>query len=118
MEKSKFKSQFGMTLRFIACLLVQTFIMEPLSYAAPEIKALRLGRPEKLAVDFKIPDSVAAVEDSFKGSAGGKTVILFQDAHTNNSGQLNLAKALDFIFQSANKTADPSSGGKDRKSVV
>lgn len=43
-----------------------------------------------------IPESVASVEDAWSG--GPRTVILIQDAHTNNSGQMNCARLLETLF--------------------
>jgi hypothetical protein len=45
-----------------------------------------------------IPESIATIEDSYKADSN-KTIILIQDAHTNNSGQINVAKTLDLIFK-------------------
>ncbi len=46
-----------------------------------------------------IPESVASIDDAWKSSIGGGTIYLIQDAHTNTSGQLNVAKMLDLILQ-------------------
>jgi len=51
---------------------------------------------------FVLPDSVAMVDDGFaptESPARPSQVILFQDAHTNASGQFNLAKALDRVVR-------------------
>jgi dTDP-glucose 4,6-dehydratase len=54
---------------------------------------------------FHFPESVATVEDSYRSASTvhgpqstEKTIYLFQDAHTNESGQRNLAKALDTLL--------------------
>lgn len=44
-------------------------------------------------------ESVATIEDAYRATHTDKTLILIQDAHTNDSGQLNLAKTLDLILQ-------------------
>ncbi len=44
-----------------------------------------------------IPESVAAIEDAWNGG-GRRTVLLVQDAHTNNSAQLNEAALLDILY--------------------
>lgn len=49
------------------------------------------------SVAFVLPESVATIEDGFVGSSG-KTLILLQDPHTNESGQINEAKALSEIL--------------------
>jgi len=46
-----------------------------------------------------IPESVAVFEDAFHAVDSSMTVILIQDAHTNNSAQLNTAKALGLILE-------------------
>ena len=108
-------------LRIISFLLVSSFLYEQISFANPDIKPIDWNPSGKLKVGFKLPESVAVIEDSWKSEDGGQTadgrwqtvdgreqkteikdklVYLIQDAHTNNSGQLNVAKTLDIIFQS------------------
>src|SRR5688572_16885268 len=84
------------TLRFIALIVIQAFIAQEAALAAPGLKPFSypLGAPE---VAFDLPYSVAFVEDAHKGSSD-KTVVLIQDAHTNESGQINVAKALELIL--------------------
>ncbi|MBP9865381.1 MAG: HEAT repeat domain-containing protein [Candidatus Omnitrophica bacterium] len=53
-------------------------------------------------INFKLPDSVAVIEDGWTAPAtaknNGRTIILIQDAHTNDSAQMNLAHALHTIL--------------------
>ena len=116
-------------LRAIAAFLALSFSIEQFSYAAgdvikPVIPAL--FKEDKLKLGFDLPESIASVEDSWKApkaesgerrveSGENQTnlqqpatfhsplsntlIYLLQDAHTNNSGQINLAKTLDLILK-------------------
>ena len=93
-------------LKVISLALVGTFLAQELAFAAPDIKPLSLDfltKPNKISLD--IPESVAIVEAQFiaPNTEGvmnhAPTVYLIQDAHTNTSGQLSLAKTLDHLFQ-------------------
>lgn len=97
-------------LKVVAFLLLLTFLSEQFLYAYPEPEKLRLSPGQR--EDFlpwakstlpKFPDSVAVIEDAFQVSNAKERyplVILVQDAHTNDSGQINLAKTLDLLFSS------------------
>ena len=98
------------TLRAISFILLQTFIAQQVSWAdVTPSKTNIFSKPE---VGLKIPASVARIEDAWKADkteSGTQSTIhhppstiliyLLQDAHTNESGQYNLAKALDIILE-------------------
>ncbi len=86
-------------LKVVSSLLVYTFICEQLAFANPDLSAIKLDLFAKPKVDLGIPESVATVEDAFVGTGSPKTIYLIQDAHTNTSGQFNVAKTLDLLFQ-------------------
>ena len=77
-------------------------MFQEVSSADPELKPLDLKAPQALHLLWakqylpEIPGSVAQTEDARR--SGPKTLILIQDAHTNNSGQLNTAATLDLIL--------------------
>jgi len=102
-QNPSIKSTFGFKFRAFASLLVVTFVMQEMAFAAPDLAGLPAfgGKPE---IRFKLAPSVAEIEDSYKAPSGSgqKTVILIQDAHTNESGQLNIARALDTILRAEN----------------
>jgi len=118
-------------IRLMSFLVLTTFLIEQLSFAA-ELKpqAVNVFETKKLELDFKFPDSIATIEDSWKARKTGGAclpdrqgsriadsgqdapskstihqppsntlVYLIQDAHTNESGQINLAKTLDIILK-------------------
>ena len=91
----KRKSRVG--LKTISLLLAIAFSLSDVSYAALDFKAADLPFFKKDLPGLDIPQSVAHIEEKFKGS-GDKTVIVFEDAHTNESAQLNLSKALDRVL--------------------
>src|SRR3989338_5002321 len=99
-------------LKVISLALVGSFLLEQLAFAAPDIKPLNLDFLTKPKISLDIPESVATIEDSWLASerVSGSTdllahsqtrklVYLIQDAHTNTSGQLNLARTLDHLLQ-------------------
>ena len=112
-------------LRAISLALISSFILEQVSFAAPDLQKLDIGqriadsglKEKKQNLEWakktlpQIPESIATIEDAWKAeepirhqSVGGlqqvppKLVYLLQDAHTNTSGQLNLAKLLDVLL--------------------
>src|SRR3989338_1019171 len=88
-------------LKTISLALVGSFFLEQLAFAAPDIKPISLDFLAKPKISLDIPESVATVEAQFiaPNTEGvmnrAPTIYLIQDAHTNTSGQLNLAKTLD-----------------------
>ncbi|GEM_PF-4983688 len=83
--------------RSISAVLTATFLLNDFALAASHVPAeSALARPFALSV--RIPESVALMEDSFRAAGSGKTLVLVQDAHTNESCQLNTASALDAIL--------------------
>ena len=98
------------TLRTISFILLQAFLAQQVSWA--DITPTRQNLFQKPQVGLKIPDSVATIEDVYLADSVKRTenpltltaerlplIYLLQDAHTNESGQYNLSKALDLILQ-------------------
>ncbi|MBI2095325.1 MAG: hypothetical protein HYT89_04075 [Candidatus Omnitrophica bacterium] len=100
------KGRKGGFLKTVSSFLICAFLFQEFAFANPDIfKITPQGGAD--AENSKawaqkllpaIPESIATIEDSYQ-SDSNKTVILIQDAHTNNSGQINVAKALDLIFK-------------------
>jgi len=85
-------------LRTLSFILLQTFVAQQISYA--DVLTPLVARQElqsKPEVGLKFSDSVASIEDAYK-NGGDKLFYLMQDAHTNESGQYNLAKSLGTIL--------------------
>ena len=115
------KTRYPRNLRLTALIVVQAFIAQQVAFAAPDVKPFDWtpdSRRQTPEVRFELPYSVAFVEDAWapgtrhqapvvfsslqspvSGQASNKTIILIQDAHTNESGQVNIAKALDEILR-------------------
>lgn len=90
-------------LKSIALIVLSTFLSQQLAYAAPlgvqpVQVSLESSKPQSFDVPFKIPESIALVDETYQ--AGPKTIILIQDAHTNDSGQIHIAEALNIILRS------------------
>ena len=86
--------------KWIAVLVATTFFSEQLVFAAPDGISTFISQPGTLKVGFNLPSSIAHISESFQAKGGDKTIYLIQDAHTNTSGQRNLAKAIDQILAS------------------
>ena len=93
-------------LKPISALLILSFTFQQISFAAGDLKPLlwdlksdSKSWAKKVLPD--IPPSVAMIEDAWKadGQKDQRIVYLLQDAHTNESGQINLAKILDLLLQ-------------------
>ncbi len=85
-------------LRVLSTLLALLFSLEQVAFAASEVMPKQFNLFEKPIIDLKLPESIASVEDSWKAPNSDRLVYLIQDAHTNESGQINLAKVLDILF--------------------
>ncbi|MGH7198068.1 MAG: sigma-70 family RNA polymerase sigma factor, partial [Candidatus Omnitrophota bacterium] len=101
------RSTYGGALKTISSLLIAAFLLQDLALANPDLKPIAWDKAEDhkpWARKFlpEIPKSVAVLEDAWRAEgsdpSGTKTLILLQDAHTNASGQINLAKTLDILL--------------------
>ena len=94
-------------LRLVASVLIPAFLLQEVSWAAPEIRSFDLSFSTRPEIRFDLPYSVAFIEDTYKAPSSqdsrlttqDKTIILIQDAHTNESSETNIAKALDLILE-------------------
>ncbi|GEM_PF-2525735 len=103
-KEQRIESRFSALLRGISLVLILSFFLQELSYANPDLKPLVWNKNENFLPWAKealpvLPESVATIEDAYRAPGSNKTLILIQDAHTNTSGELNIAKALDLLFQ-------------------
>ncbi len=96
-------------LRAISLALLMAFIGQDLLWASPDLKFEHPTQNLKWAKSIlpSLPETVVKLEDAWKaclpvgkGPDPSGTVILIQDAHTNPSGQMNLAKTLDLVLSS------------------
>lgn len=86
-------------LRGIALCLILAFAANDFAWASEGLARLSFFR-EPL-VRFKLPDSAATIVETYRSpSRNAATLILLQDAHTNESAQFNLARALEAILES------------------
>ncbi len=88
-------------LRVTSFILCMTFVAQDAAFAAP---SPMLPQPASAftipQVAFRLPESVAQIDDGYAAPNASKTLFLLQDAHTNESGQINLANALRQILPS------------------
>lgn len=90
---------FNPFFRLLSSFLILAFSCEQLAFAAGDLKPVHISAEgEKLRLAYTIPSSIARVEDSYKAPSSRKTVFLIQDAHTNESGQLNISRTLDLLL--------------------
>src|ERR1700690_2276865 len=95
-------------LRLVSIALLVSFFFQQVSYAAGDLKPQEFDLFQKPLVHIKLPESVAAIEDAWNAQDLGdkrqatsdkKLIYLLQDAHTNESGQINLSKTLDILLK-------------------
>jgi hypothetical protein len=89
------------SVKFLSSVLALVMMWQGVAAAAPAGTAAP-SHPLPTAASvgrIELPSSVALVDDRFSGNSG-KSVILIQDAHTNESGQMNIARALERILPS------------------
>ena len=63
------KKKFHPYLKWVSSLLVLTFFLQDVSYAAIDLKPAQFELFQKPLVNFQIPASVALVEDSYSASS-------------------------------------------------
>jgi len=90
---------YSTSLKGLSLALAMTFFLQQVILAAPTITPPSLFGPKSPQIQFRIPESIALIEDSYLAPNATKTIFLMQDAHTNDSGQINLAKALEHILK-------------------
>ncbi|MFT7637016.1 MAG: hypothetical protein ACI9Y8_000785 [Candidatus Omnitrophota bacterium] len=89
-------------IKILSIVVLSAFCLQQLAMAVPGVPTHTLA--PTLPIIFNIPESVAILEDSYDSSRLGqsqddiKTIVLIQDAHTNQSGQLNIAKTITHIM--------------------
>jgi hypothetical protein len=76
-----------------ALIISGFFICQQFTYTAPGLwEVRRLPSNEHINLSFQIPESFARIEEVSHSQDSEKTIYLIQDTHTNESGQMNLAK--------------------------
>ncbi len=88
-------------IKFISLVLVQAFALQQCAFAAPGL-SLAL-KPSIQTQTFQIPASIASVDDIYQAKDQKKTIYLIQDAHTNESGQMNVSRILSHLFDKEDK---------------
>src|SRR3989344_7658447 len=90
-------------IKLVSAVLVMTFFIQELSLAAPSegvMPLLGVSKPiDIIAQDptlFQAPSQFVTMREVHQGT-NGTFIIHIQDAHTNLSGQQNMAAALDEI---------------------
>ncbi len=98
-----------LTIKSISIILIAAFVCQDFAHAAPEIGQLALSLTPVVRVS--LPPSVATIHEVWRAerirhqSVGGlqqvkpKMLYLLQDAHTNESAQLNIAKSIESILR-------------------
>lgn len=118
-----FKSRFGLSIKTISIVLVMTFAIQDLFYAAPVETFTALNTPKPLEVisqdptRFEAPVEFVTMKEVHRGT-NGKLIIHIQDAHSNYSGQTNLANALDHIMSKYGVSVVLSEGGTNDCSLT
>ena len=91
-------------IRAISTALSLSFLLSDISYSAPQIDAFRINSPKPIDVisadisRFEAPLEFSALREFRAGRKDKPIIIHIQDAHSNYSGQRNLADTLDFLM--------------------
>ncbi|MBF0254439.1 MAG: hypothetical protein HQL11_04875, partial [Candidatus Omnitrophica bacterium] len=90
--------RFSPKIRLIALVTALLFCVQDAAVAAPGV--LRsAGASNHVITAPAIPDSIALIDEIYSSPDADKPVIyLVQDAHANASGQINLARTLEYLF--------------------
>ncbi|MCA9395714.1 MAG: hypothetical protein KC649_00975, partial [Candidatus Omnitrophica bacterium] len=95
-------SESRFNLKFFSTLVAGTFLLQQVAFAAPALPAFSISQSKPYELSFSIPESIATIDDSYDAGSGRPLIYLFQDAHTNDSGQMNTAHTLDLILKNEN----------------
>lgn len=109
------------TLRLLSSLLVITFLIQEVSYAAPSLDTTNsfVSPLQVISMDptcFEAPLDYVTMKEVH--GAKGPFIIHIQDAHSNLSGQQNLAGALDEIMARYKVSLVLSEGGANDCSLT
>ncbi len=110
-------------LRSVSIILLQSFILQQISFA-DVIKPVVQNPLSRAEVSLELPETVATIEDAYNANqstsapAHQKTIYLLQDAHTNESAQYNLAKALDIILKKENSSSESGVRSSEKTSFT
>ena len=95
-------NRYSYNFKTIAAVLAGVFLLQQVSYAAPfERQAVQVSALQGLVQDpsrFEVPANTSLLKQVHKGNQG-KFIIVVQDAHSNLSGQENLAATLDDMMK-------------------
>jgi hypothetical protein len=95
-------------IRVVSIFLIILIVNRETSFASPTLERAGVAAYNQTRIDLEIPESVAAIEDVYQNTVRGgeeaaHTLYLIQDAHTNSSGQINVAKTLDLLLKNNNQ---------------
>jgi len=115
-------SKYNLILRLISFCLIGTFLSQELAFSAPEnlLSSPAQNPLERILADpsrFEAPLDFSTLKEVHKGT-NGKLIIHIQDAHSNISGQENLASMLDEIMEQYGVSLVLSEGGSDDCSLT
>jgi hypothetical protein len=98
------QSRFDLKFRMTTLAIILSFTAQEAAQAAPSMPSLFQAALPMPRMAFRLPDSVAVIEDGWTAPAAKdpkipvRMIILIQDAHTNDSAQMNLAHTLHTIL--------------------
>ena len=120
----KMKNNSRIFNRITSILLINTFIISNLAFAAPAENSSQLPKHEEIVANpdkIVIPRDFGLVKSKYIGK-NGKLLIHIQDAHCNYEAQTNIAKILEALVKNYNVNLVSVEGAdgaiEDRKSVV
>ncbi len=114
MHNSQYKHS---PLRGIALTLATTFFLQQLAFAAPGLVPTQINLSTMPKISLELPESIALIDDAYVAKDSKQLIYLMQDAHTNESGQMNMAKAIDLILKQEGPKYVFTEGGEGDNSL-
>ncbi len=86
-------------LKLIALFVVLTFVGQQCLWTAPAISFSSNVLPATIDSPIQIPASIGLIDEVHVTPVQDKTIYLIQDPHTNDAGQMNVARMLIDLFR-------------------
>jgi len=104
--------------RLTAIAALGAFGLQEIAWAAPAAAIAGAPSSAQAAPPVRLPASVALIDDFFSAGPDAPLIIFLQDAHTNPSAQLNIARALDHLLRDGSVSTVYLEAGKGDVSLT
>jgi hypothetical protein len=104
--------------RLTAVAIIGVFGLQEIAHAAPVITPLAARTDASSAPVVGLPASVALIDDFYSAGPDAPLIVFLQDAHTNPSAQLNIARAVEHLLRDRSVSTVYLEGGKGDVSLT